>query len=302
MKIATVSLAVLGFGLMGLASTPAAAQGTKNTQTKPSYTNICPNFWRSVGNTCVWNSPGVAIYATPRATDACASGYIRQVSWCVVGSNSAYTESSTAGPFRKANALDRCPVSYFTNPDDGNQCITQAASPPRVRSKGSAPCRTGEIDDWGLYCVSNYASLPRGDAVKGLMDYNVIYSVSYGLTGRQQEPAQANLPEGVFYTPAYFTIFGRVDVNGAPLAGGSAPAVQAVSNPASSQTANTQAAPAPAAPNCPTPSTGNAGTGAQLGSQLGGLLGGRRGNSQAGAALGGLLGAAAGAVKPAGCP
>jgi hypothetical protein len=218
-------------------------------------------------------------------------------------------QAASTGSFNKPNPLDRCPIGWFTNPENGRECKTEAANPPTIRLKGSVPCRTGEVDDWGLYCVSNYANLEAGERAKGTSDFNAIFLQSYYITGSQQSPRQANLPQGVEYTPAYFTIYGYVTPDGAPIAGGPASASPAASNArpaAATQSAQSEPAQSQPAPtNCPAPSAGNAGAAAQIGSQLGGLLGGRRGNSQAGAALGGLLGAAAGSrasAKPAGCP
>jgi hypothetical protein len=216
-------------------------------------------------------------------------------------------QAASTGSFTKPNPLDRCPIGWFTDPENGRVCKTEAANPPTIRLKGAAPCRTGEVDDWGLYCVSNYANLEAGERAKGISDFNAIFLQSYYITGSQQSPRQANLAQGTEYTPAYFTIYGNVKPDGTPIGGGAAPPRSAAAAPeATTQSAQTATPSGQAAPtNCPAPSAGNAQAGAQIGAQLGGLLGGRRGNSQAGSALGGLLGAAAGARqanKPAGCP
>jgi hypothetical protein len=284
MKIATLTLAAISFGAIGLASTPAAA--TEIIEMPAS--GACP-----------------AGYSRTNVNSVSARNVVRNYKCQRDG---ATYQAASTGSFNKPNPLDRCPIGWFTNPENGRECKTEAANPPTIRLKGSAPCRTGEVDDWGVYCVSNYANLEAGERAKGTSDFNAICLQSYYITGSQQSPRQANLPQGVEYTPAYFTIYGNVTPDGAPIGGGAAPAPAASNATRAAATQSAQSEPAqsqPAPTNCPAPSGGNAGAGAQIGSQLGGLLGGRRGNSQAGAVLGGLLGAVAGsraAAKPAGCP
>lgn len=231
---------MLRFGLAGVmaaaalglaAGTPAQAQGTLNPQNKPTN-GSCPSGWTDYaseakraadlssgkGPTC-YPKPGAEPAYLPSPSSApCADGYVKSGSFCRKGEGS-YT-ASTAGALIKANPLDRCPVGYFTVPSDGNACTTTAANPPKVRRKGDGECGPDEIDDWGLYCVSDYGQLTRKDAAKGYPDYNAIYQNSYRLTGKQQGSRQADLPEGKEYTPAYFTIFGRVDRDGNPIPGG----------------------------------------------------------------------------------
>ncbi|MFN3990498.1 MAG: hypothetical protein ACK4IS_09585 [Erythrobacter sp.] len=256
-------------GVIGLAgaAAPAAAQGTLNPQQKPTN-GSCPAGWTDYaseakkagdlssgrGNTCYPKTSGAQPAYLPSPSSApCAAGYIKSGSFCRKGE--ANVVQSTAGALIKANPLDRCPVGYFTVPSDGNACTTTAANPPKVRRKGDGECGPGEIDDWGLYCVSDYDKLTRKDAAKGFPDYNAIYQNSYRLTGKQQGARQPDLPEGKEYTPAYFTIFGRVDRDGNPLPGGGAGAAAAagsaagISNPvaAASNAAKTECK-LPAAP------------------------------------------------------
>ncbi|MFC3310839.1 hypothetical protein [Blastomonas aquatica] len=226
----------------------------------------------------------------------CADGYFRSAGWCLPGEKKTVT--ATAGSVQKANPLDRCPAGYFTLTANGNMCTSLAANPPTIRLKGDAACGEGEIDDWGLYCISNYGNLTRKDAAKGFPDYNAIYQTSYTTTGKQQRPRQEALPEGLEYTPAYFVIFGRVDRDGAPIPGGS------VSGSATASSSDHGAAGQAPASTVDCSAAGASQAGASAGARLGGLMGGRSGKaSRAGAALGGALGGVAQReVQPAGCP
>lgn len=248
-RIFSLSGMIAAASLMTLAHNPAAAQGTMNPMPKPTN-GSCPSGWTDYaseaqrsgdlssgkGNTCYPKKTGAQPAYLPSPSSApCADGYTKSGSFCRKG-EASFTQS-TAGALIKANPLDRCPVGYFTVPSDGNACTTTAANPPKVRRKGDGDCGPDEIDDWGLYCVSDYDKLTRKDAAKGFPDYNAIYQNSYRLTGKQQGSRQPDLPEGKEYTPAYFAIFGRVDRDGNPIGGGGAVAASVgsaggVSNPA----------------------------------------------------------------------
>jgi hypothetical protein len=136
---------------------------------------------------------------------------------------------------RKPDRLDRCPVTYFTSDVDPMACASRMSNPPTIRIKGSGPCRAGEVEDWGIWCVSNYASMTRAEAATALRDWNAIYTLN-----RATPPRQADLPEGDVFTPGYIAIFGRVRVDGSPMPGSSAAAASAPARPAAT------GAPAPA--------------------------------------------------------
>ncbi len=233
-----VASAVLGFGLIGLSSTPAAAQGTMSPFAKPRNITSCPSGWTDRGTATCY--PGSSARPSYFVNGACASGYGKINSYCIEGADRDLTRAST-GTLVKANRLDRCPISYFTNPENPANCISLAANATTARLKGSAPCRTGEIDDWGIYCVSNYSALTRGQANYGLRDWNAIYS-----SNGAQSPRQADLPEGTEYTPAYITIFGRVKTDGSPMSGGSPAATPAAAaTPASTRPSRTSGTTSP---------------------------------------------------------
>ncbi|MGY6552635.1 MAG: hypothetical protein ACXIT4_12210 [Erythrobacter sp.] len=226
-------LAVLAAaGVLTAAVTTASAQGTMQPMPKPTN-GSCPSGWTDYaseakksgdlssgkGNTCYPKTSGAKPAYLPSPSSApCADGYIKSGSFCVQGSGG--TVQATAGSVRKANPLDRCPVGYFTDPGNGHMCTSLAASPPVIRLKGEGACAAGELEDWGVWCVSNYEGLTRKDAAKGYPDHNGIYQTSFKTTGKQQASRMADLPEGKEYTPAYFLIFGRVDRDGNPIGGG----------------------------------------------------------------------------------
>lgn len=244
--IRSASLIALAFvaGMTLAATAPASAQGTLNPLQKPTN-GACPVGWTDYaseakkpgdltsgrGPVCYPKRGAEPAYLPSPSSAPCASGYIKSGSFCRKGE--ANTLTATAGSVKKANPLDRCPVGYFTDPGNGNMCTSLAASPPTIRLKGEGTCAAGELEDWGVWCVSNYEGLTRKDAAKGYPDHNGIYQNSYKLTGKQQASHMADLPEGKEYTPAYFLIFGRVDRDGNPIGGGGAAAGSAgsMSNP-----------------------------------------------------------------------
>ena len=219
-----------------LAASPAAAQGTMSPMPKPTN-GSCPSGWTDYaseakksgdlssgkGNTCYPKRNGAKpAYLPSPSSKPCADGYTKSGSFCVQGGGG--TVQASAKSVKKANPLDRCPVGFFTYNGNGELCTSNAANPPSIRLKGAGQCNAGEIEDWGLYCVSNYGQLTRKDAAKGFPDYNGIYQTSYKTTGKTSKPNQADLPEGKEYTPAYFEIFGRVDRDGNPIGGSTASA------------------------------------------------------------------------------
>jgi hypothetical protein len=196
----------------------ASAQGSLNPQAGNGFTgSSCPSGWSSRGATrmCYPGSNARPAYPMTDGRTQCAPGYGASNYWCLEGQQSLAEQSSSI--LAKSNPLDRCPVGFFTDQNNGRQCITELSAPPTVRAKGAGPCRTGEVEDWGIWCVSNFSSLRRDQANYGARDSNAIFMTSYYTTGSQQGTRQANLPEGVEYSPAYITIFGRVSPSGQPL-------------------------------------------------------------------------------------
>lgn len=224
-------VAALAVGLVAATPAPALAQGTLSPQKKPTN-GSCPVNWTDrasqandptnvsspKGDTCYPMRGAKPAFVPTSSSAPCPAGYTKSGSFCHVGEKT-FTQA-TAGPLTKAHPLDRCPVGWVTPPSNGNVCTTIAANPPKARLKGEGSCNAGELEDWGIYCVSDYDMLARKDAAKGTLDYNGIYQTSFKTTGKQQASHTADLPEGTAYTPAYFEIFGRVDRDGNPFPGG----------------------------------------------------------------------------------
>jgi hypothetical protein len=218
-------MALMGVSAFGFSATvsvsDANAQATvavANNRCPPGYNrghSLNSNRSQRDANTCYESSPGAGARAAAAAQRS---------------ANTSLTDISSAGP-RKTNVLDRCPIAYFTNQSDPMTCVTQARNAPTVRAKGSAPCPAGSVEDWGIWCVSNYSNLTRTEATTVSRDWNAIYLASYRATGSQQEPRQPHLPGASSYSPAYITIFGRVKEDGSPMdaAAAAAPAATPVS-------------------------------------------------------------------------
>lgn len=250
----------------GVTASPAQAQGTLSPQ--PKQNDSCPYGWSDRQgtqrtNTCYPNPRSKAAY-WPAGRD-CRSGYVKTGRWCLEGEPNVVLAS--AASVRKAHPLDRCPVGFFTLTGNGELCTSNAESPPTIRLKGDGPCAANEIEDWGLWCVSNYAGLTRQDAAKGFPDYNGIYRTSFTTTGRTSTPNQADLPEGKEYTPAYFVIFGRVDREGNPIGGAASAA--AASSPGSVASTAANAAEEKQCEPAPTRRRGLGGLGRALGAAVG---------------------------------
>jgi hypothetical protein len=212
-KVISVSaLCALGACLAGLGA--IAMPGAAQAQSVEFNGTACPPGWtRGVYGARNHNDPGRCY---DRRSDA----------------------ERSAVNVRKPDRLDRCPVAYFTSDVDPMACASRMPNPPTIRIKGSGPCRAGEVEDWGIWCVSNYASMTRAEAATAVRDWNAIYSLN-----RATPPRQADLPDGSAFTPGYIAIFGRVDIDGSPLQGRSAVGASA---PASTAAAAPAAAPAAA--------------------------------------------------------
>jgi hypothetical protein len=236
MKLFMISATLLVSGFMGLASTPAAAQtASKSAQAIPSWytsSGACPSGWRQSGRMCENTGSGAAMFPLASSSARCPTGFGRFNSrpFCSEGADTEITRSAT-NTLTKTNALDRCPIPYFTNVEAPMTCITQVSNPPTVRAKGSVPCPAGSVEDWGVWCISNYANLTRVQASTVVRDWNAIYSTSHITTGRQQEPRQPDLPGASSYSPAYITIFGRVKEDGTPFDGAASAAAAAPAAP-----------------------------------------------------------------------
>jgi hypothetical protein len=214
-----VAIAAFGFGMAAItAYTNAYAQSVRTTSMKDG-TGLCPNDYRP-GSANQPNSPNRRLcYHRRDLEKANAASGSSSSSSSDSGSDTQLT-TSARGTIAKPRRNDRCPIGYFTNNEAPMTCITQYETAPSVRLKGAGSCRAGEVEDWGLYCVSDYARLTRDDAgAAGTRDWNDISA-----TNQMQPPNQADVMGDSDYTPAYITIFGRVKRDGSPIGGTAAAA------------------------------------------------------------------------------
>ena len=278
-------------------TTSAMAQGTTSPVNRDNQS--CPTGWRSSssGENIKFcyprSSSSKPIYLKQRNV-ACAPGYGPDGSWCREGapvpktsstssssssaSTSAAPQSSSSGsssPSRpvlatKQDKLDRCPVGMYTE-GDGLQCFSRLPNPAIARTKGDAPCLPGEVNEYDLWCTSNYEHFTRDQITGALItDFNVIYMRNGRVGPKQLQDKDWTK------APVYVALFGNSSAAATP------------PTPSESTTTASAATTTPSNPNCPT----NAGA-AQAGAEIGGALGARSGKGMLGRGLGALAGAAA---------
>jgi hypothetical protein len=265
MKIATYSIMALA-ALAGAAALPqpVMAQGTLSPVERAGS---CPNGWNGGSVTkgqdagyCYASKDAPMVYRRA-AGEECTSGYSQDGYYCTTkpaseGGGSASDQLVSYGTVKKANRLDRCPLGYFSK-DDMTTCTTWLSPAPQSRRK-SGPCKSNEIDEWGLYCTANANVITREQAEReAVRDFNAIYSENGA-----NPPAQGSDTDSY---PSMVAAYGPRPAKGSS-------ASSASSSEATDQTAQ---------------SAQNAACqeGSATGAAIGGALGG-----DAGAALGSMLG------------
>lgn len=243
---------------LAIATMPAPAEAQGSVAPLPRL-GSCPGGYQSGRggknpDMCYPLQGAPSVYASK---GNCASGYRPDGNYCTSKAESATYIPPTYGSITKANALDRCPVGYWT--DEGNLKICSTpyqGKAPASRLKRGAACGAGEVEEWGLYCTSRQHRLTRSEAENtAVADVNNIFAQSGGKTS----------PQGAQYenTPGIVALFGG---------GGDA----APSEAASGGSGATGGAGAQATQTCAPSASGAA---------IGGALAGRTG-----AAIGGMLG------------
>lgn len=224
----------------------------------------CPDLWKTgdASGHCqpmnVTSPP--AIYVRASRDAACAAGYYvddYNALVCTTKAPSPTREQALGkgGTFAKPSALARCPTGWIST-TTFTECYTQLENAPIVRAKGTGACAAGELDDWGLWCTSNYQHLTRVQAERSaLEDFNRLYA--YALGNRLDTKAIPNDD----LSPAATAYFGGT-------------------------TSATETAAAPAA-NEPATKAAECSNGSGVGAAVGGALGGRTG-AAVGSALGRL--------------
>ena len=269
-------IALIGGLAASTLATPAQAQGT--LQPVASQGASCAAGWsyapavRSRVNTETCYPTGRNAREVYRRLngEACKPGFNTGTSWCEKA-EAVHFIQGTVDALTKTAKSDRCPTGWHTT-GAGMTCVTELKQPSLSRAKASNACRANEVDEWNVWCTSNYAGLDAATIRRAaLQDYNTMYAYNRGVVATF---AGNDLDEKL-QTPVSRKMFGDVPAKVEPSAG----TVASASNSA------------------PTPSK-VCETAEQQGAALGGALGGSRGK-----ALGGLAGAALGGFgkKKSGC-
>lgn len=275
--LAAAGLILCAAGSLAVAP-PAQAQGqSSGVLTLPG--GACPagweTSWKTHGqNTCrafgTINVPSV--YVRPSQTADCASGYYVDRSNSRICTTrepprdrSAERSADRPDGIARAGILNRCPTGWQASVNN-KQCFTEITNAPIPRLKNGKPCAPGELDDWGIWCTSNYEHLSYAEVdLAGLRDFNTIYANALG-NGLEYN----SIPSGL--SPDAKAFFKGADKS----TGASSAASASTSEPATK--------------------TADCTTGSEVGAAIGGAVGGRTG-----AALGGALGGLGKKKKKTGC-
>ena len=262
----TVVLAAAGlmfFTAGSLATAPSAqAQGrTTGRLELPRERGLCPYRWnRETDTFCVPSlaaNPTPAVYVRQNKSVACDQGYFVDTDndlVCTSYDRMTARFADVSGGIARAGILNRCPTGWRASTNN-KQCFTEIKNAPVPRLKNGKPCAPGELDDWGIWCTSNYEHLSYAEVdLASVRDFNDIYAnaMNDGLNYN-------SIPSGL--SPDAKAFFKGADKS----AGASAADPSSASQPAANAAECT--------------------TGSEVGTAIGGALGGRTG-----AALGGALG------------
>ncbi|MFN4186081.1 MAG: hypothetical protein ACK4M6_15010 [Hyphomonas sp.] len=272
-------LAAAGFVLFtvgSLATAPSAqAQGrTTGRLELPRERGLCPYGWnRETDTFCVPSivvKPMPAVYVRENKSTACAQGYfVDTINDLVCTSYDRMTArfADVSGGIPRAGILTRCPTGWQAS-NNNKQCFTEIKNAPVPRLKNGKPCAPGELNDWDIWCTSNYKHLSYAEVdLAGTRDFNTIYAnaMNYSLDYK-------SIPDSSLSADAAAFFKGADKTSGASPAGSSS-----ASQPAATK-----------ADECI--------SGSDVGAAVGGVLGGRTG-----AALGGALGGLGKKKKKSGC-
>ena len=182
--------------MLGTAA-PAHAQGSNSSNGVPHEGSSCPNEGWTRGGSCKYphsyrcyptspNSP--KIYRVKYDGEKCVQGYGRQWAFCIEGYDPSWM-ANQKGNLDKANPADRCPAGWVTAPPLANghtRCRPEVPKPSTARAKGAGSCKAGEIEEWGIWCTSNYEHLSAKRVKQAAAaDWNDIYTATRGKEPRQ---------------------------------------------------------------------------------------------------------------------
>ncbi|WP_146215359.1 hypothetical protein [Blastomonas natatoria] len=263
------------FAAGSLATAPSAeAQGrTTGRLELPREKGLCPYRWnRETDTFCVPSlaaNPTPAVYVRQNKSVACDQGYFVDTDndlVCTSYDRMTARFADVSGGIARAGILNRCPTGWRASTNN-KQCFTEIKNAPIPRLKNGKPCAPGELDDWGIWCTSNYEHLSYAEIdLAATRDFNDIYAnaMNDGLDYN-------SIPSGL--SPDAKVFFKGADKSSGASAAGSSSSGQ------------------PAAANA-----ADCISGSDVGAAVGGAFGGRTG-----AALGGALGGLGKKKKKGGC-
>lgn len=247
-----------------LAAPHALAQGVYSKSGIPmDGARTCPDGWKQGtgsqrSNFCYPlynNSPKVY-----RNKNGCAQGYGENGPyWCSQGH--VEQELARGNAIAKQGPLDRCPAGFHTYKD---KCTSDYAKTAKARPKGKGACKANEVEEWGIWCVSDYQHLTKHNLTSAATrDWNNIYTFSGGKAPKQGPKTSDK------YSEVYIALYGQpeaekpVDAEAQMRAAAASGKGYWIAGQESSQ----EAAQPPQQADCDASK-------AALGSALGGLLGG----------------------------
>lgn len=273
-KLAAAGLILFAAGSLATAPSAEAQGRTTGRLEMPWQKGKCPYGWDREKDSafCVpfmAVKPTPAVYVRQNKSVACDQGYfVDTVNDLVCTSYDLLTVRFADRPdgIARVGILNRCPTGWRASTNN-KQCFTEIKNAPIARLKNGKACAPGELDDWGIWCTSNYEHLSYAEIdLAATRDFNAIYAnaMNDGLDYN-------SIPSGL--SPAAKAFFKGADKSsGASVTGSSSTGQPAATNAA----------------DCI--------SGSDVGAAVGGALGGRTG-----AALGGALGGLGKKKKKNGC-
>jgi hypothetical protein len=271
--LAAAGLILVAAGSLATAPSAQAQGRTTGRLELPRERGACPYGWnRETDTFCVPSivvKPMPAVYVRDNKSTACNQGYfVDTINDLVCTSYDRMTARFADRPdgIARAGILNRCPTGWQASVNN-KQCFTEIENAPIPRLKNGKPCAPGELDDWGIWCTSNYEHLSFAEVdLAGLRDFNTIYANAMNASLDYNSIPDATL------SPEAKAFFKGADK----------------SSDASSAAPASASEPATKAAECT--------SGSEVGAAIGGALGGRTG-----AALGGALGGLGKKKKKNGC-
>ena len=169
----------------------ARAQGSNSSNGIPHEGSSCPNEGWTRGGTNKYphstrcyptSATSPKIYRVDSLTK-CAPGYGKQWSFCIEGFDPDWM-ANQAGNIAKPSLQDRCPAGWRST--NKPVCRPEVPKPATARLKGNGSCKANEIEEWGIWCTSNYEHLTAKRVKQAAAaDWNDIYTATRGKSPRQ---------------------------------------------------------------------------------------------------------------------